>query len=94
MAKEKIKNQLEVTRRTRGLSRKAVTKLLGYRGTSALQAYERGISWPPLLTALRLEIIYRRPVAYLYPELYDQLQKEIRNQEVEEEEGKEQQGNA
>ena len=82
MPKEKIKNVLEVTRRMSGKSRKEVSKLLGYRGTSALQAYERGISWPPLSTALRLEIIYRKPIAYLYPDLYSQWQKaEIRASE-------------
>jgi transcriptional regulator with XRE-family HTH domain len=87
MPQVKIRNVLEVTRRMSGKSRKEVSQLLGYRGTSALQAYERGISWPPLQTALRLEIIYRKPVAYLYPDLYAEWQKEIRAKEEQAEGG-------
>jgi transcriptional regulator with XRE-family HTH domain len=83
MSKEKIKNELEIIRRGRGLSRKEVSRLLGYRGTSALSKYERGISMPPLQTALGLEIILRSPIAFLWPSRYRDLQEQIRTQEGE-----------
>ena len=47
-----------------------------------LSRYENGRSFPPLLTALRLEIVYRVPVAFLYPDLYMAMREEIRNQET------------
>lgn len=43
--------------------------------------YERGRSVPPLVTALRLEIIYRIPVAFLFSALYSELKTQIRSQE-------------
>lgn len=43
--------------------------------------YERGRSLPPLVTGLRLEIIYRIPVAFLFPVLYNDLKQQIRSQE-------------
>jgi hypothetical protein len=36
---------------------------------------------PPLSTALRLEIIYRVPVAFLFPHMYDDLRIRIRDKE-------------
>ena len=81
MSKEKIKNELEHIRRSRGLSRKEASRLLGYRGTSALSKYERGVSMPPLRTVLALEILLCRPVARLWPALYGDLQEQIRMKE-------------
>ena len=46
-----------------------------------LSRYESGQSSPPLLTALRLEILYRIPVAFLYSKIYRQLKDEVRGVE-------------
>ena len=62
-------------------SQKQVSWLLGHRDTSMLSRYERGRSFPPLVTSLRLEIIYRVPVAFLFPALYKDLKQQIRGQE-------------
>jgi len=43
--------------------------------------YERGRTVPPLPVALRLEIIYRVPVAFLFPGMYDELKRKIRGDE-------------
>lgn len=75
------KNQLVVYRRRMGLPQKAVANLLGHSGTSMISRYEKGRSVPPLLTALKLEIIYRTPVAFLYPSLYETVRNEIRQSE-------------
>lgn len=48
-----------------------------------LSRYELGRSFPPLPTALKLEIIYRVPVAFLFPSLYEALRNPIRNEETE-----------
>lgn len=80
MPKENIKNTLMVSRIERGLSRKAVGRALGL-ASSTVGKYETGQRVPPLMAALGLEIIYRKPVAFLWPELYSSLRTRIRAQE-------------
>jgi transcriptional regulator with XRE-family HTH domain len=75
------KNELIRYRRRWGFSRKQVARILGHRTASMLSRYERGVSFPPLLTALKLAILYRTPVAFLYLELYRQLKVDIRSAE-------------
>jgi transcriptional regulator with XRE-family HTH domain len=74
-------HELVLARRRRGLSRKQVASLLGYRDPGTIADYENGRIRPPLVTALRLEILYRRPVAFLFPELYSELRTKLRAQE-------------
>lgn len=79
-------NELIIAREKRGLSRKQAAGFLhplGYTGTSALEEYERGRAHPPLETALALEIIYRQPIAFLWPKLYSRLREQIRTREAE-----------
>jgi hypothetical protein len=42
---------------------------------------EQGKIRPTLDVALRLEILYRRPVAYLYPHFYTELRNQLRAEE-------------
>ena len=81
-AKHKFTNELSVARITRGLSRKAVAKVLGYSRTTPLTHFERGCRTPSLERALQLEILYRRPVAFLFPDLYLSLRDDIRLREA------------
>ena len=64
-----------------GLSQKQVAELLGHRDTSMISHYEHGRALPPLAMALRLEIVYRVPVAFLFPAMYDALKRRIREHE-------------
>ncbi len=64
-----------------GFSQKHVARLLGHPNVQMVSNYERGHSLPPVLTALRLEIIYRVPLAFLYGRVYHAMQKEIREKE-------------
>lgn len=75
------RNTLLLYRRRMGFSQKHVARLLGHPNTQMLSHYERGNFLPPLLTALRLEIIYRVPVAFLYGRVYDAMREEIRRDE-------------
>ena len=54
---------------------------MGLKRTNALSRYEHGFKLPNLMNALKLEIVYRTPVAFLFRELYEQLRKEIREKE-------------
>ena len=64
-----------------GYSQRRVAHLLGHKSHAALSLYEHGRVMPTLITALRLEIILRTPVAFLFPNLHDGLKKEIRAEE-------------
>ena len=64
-----------------GFSQKRVAYCAGLRTGNSLSRYERGSKLPSLINALKLEIVYRTPVAFLFRELYLRLKKEIKNRE-------------
>jgi transcriptional regulator with XRE-family HTH domain len=74
-------NDLVLYRRRMGFSQKEVARLLGQRDTSMVSHYEHGRALPPLAVALGLEIIYRVPIAFLFPGMYDELRRRIRHDE-------------
>lgn len=74
-------NKLASFRRRRGLSQRDVATLLNHRSHAALWSYEQGSVIPSLESALKLEIILRTPVAFLFPSLYESLRNEIRAKE-------------
>ena len=66
-----------------GFTQKQVARLLGHQDTSMVSHYEHGRALPPLPMALGLEIIYRVPVAFLFPGIYGELKGRIRQREEE-----------
>ncbi len=64
-----------------GLTQKSVARLLRHRDATMLSHYEHGRALPPLAVALSLEIIYRTPVAFLFPGIHDELKLRIRAEE-------------
>ena len=74
-------NNLVLYRRRMGFTQKQVARLLGQRDTSMVSHYEHGRALPRLAVALSLEIVYRVPVAFLFPDMYDELKRQIRQQE-------------
>jgi transcriptional regulator with XRE-family HTH domain len=83
MTKQHVRNQLLPARRKRGLSRKQVASILGYDDVSTIARQEQGKYIPPLRMLLGFEILYRTPIAYLYPDLYRELKEQIRAREAE-----------
>jgi len=79
--KYRHQNALLLYRKRMGFSQKYVAALLGHRTTQMLSGYERGHCLPSLVTALRLEVIYRVPVAFLYGRTYDAIRLSIRETE-------------
>ena len=61
-----------------GFTQKQVARLLGQRDTSMISHYEHSRALPPLMVALGLEIVYRVPVAFLFPGMYGELKGRIR----------------
>lgn len=77
-----LRNELMLVRRRRGLSRKQVAAILGYKATTTITKIELGKLIPPLAILLKLEILYRTPLGYLYPHLYATLRDAVRSAEA------------
>ncbi len=74
-------NNLWAYRKKTGLSQKSVAFYLGQKTASQLSHYEQGGKIPGLINALKLEIVYRTPVAFLFHDLYRKLKEDIRKKE-------------
>lgn len=81
-AKKKIRNRIAFYRKRMQLSQQRVALLFDQRDGSALSTYESGIRMPTLAMAFRLGIILRIPVEFLFPNLYESLRNEIREEET------------
>jgi transcriptional regulator with XRE-family HTH domain len=79
--KQRHKNQIEAYRRRMMFSTGHVAHLLGHGDTSTYRDFERGERLPSLVNAFRLGIILRVPLEFLFPDLYDELKKSIRDEE-------------
>ncbi len=58
-----------------------VGHLLGHRDASTFLDYEHGSRLPTLINGLRLAIILRTPVEFLFGGLFDELHRQIRAEE-------------
>jgi transcriptional regulator with XRE-family HTH domain len=74
-------NNLVLYRRRMGFTQRHVARLLGRCDATMIAHYEHGRALPPLAVALSLEIIYRVPVAFLFPRMYEDLKRRIRADE-------------
>lgn len=74
-------NKLDIYRRRMRFSQRQVAHLLGHKDNSAWSDYERGERLPSLANALRLAIILRTPVEFLFYDLHDELRDHIRAEE-------------
>jgi DNA-binding XRE family transcriptional regulator len=76
--KEPKQNRLDIYRRRMRFSQRHVAFLLGHTNSSVWSRWERGERVPSLTNALRLGIILRIPVEFLFYSLHDQLRNQIR----------------
>jgi transcriptional regulator with XRE-family HTH domain len=74
-------NSLWNYRKKKGFSHKRVAFFLNHKTSSQLSHYERGAKYPNLHNALKLEIIYHVPVAFMFDDLYRKLREDIRARE-------------
>jgi transcriptional regulator with XRE-family HTH domain len=79
--KEAKQNRLDIYRRRMRFSQRHVARLLGHKNPSTWSIYERGERLPSLANALRLGIILRIPVEFLFYSLHDELRNQIRAEE-------------
>jgi len=71
-------NRLWLLRKRQGLGQKQVAYLLHHHTADQVSRYEKGLRIPNLETALKLSIIYDAPVRLLFTDLYEELQRDIR----------------
>lgn len=74
-------NRLWKFRKRMGFTQHEVAAILGYHTSTDISHYEHGRKLPSLVTALKLEIVYRVPVAFLFPEVYHALKQQLRARE-------------
>jgi transcriptional regulator with XRE-family HTH domain len=81
MQHKKHSNSLVLYRLRMGFSKKYVSALLKHKNTSVISKLEQGRALPTLPTALKLAVIYRIPVDFLYEAMYSNTRNEIRSRE-------------
>jgi transcriptional regulator with XRE-family HTH domain len=75
-------NRLRKYRRARGLSQRAVARILGLFDASSLSRWERGTCTPSILTLFRLAALYRVLVDALYIDTLRTVREEICGREA------------
>jgi transcriptional regulator with XRE-family HTH domain len=79
--KTKQKNKLLFYRQRLGFTQAQVSILLGHKRPAMLSEYENGRTMPPLPVALKLGIVLRVPVEFLFGDLYQDMREQIREKE-------------
>lgn len=74
-------NDLELARKKRGLTQKRAAHLVGLKNRGSIARYERSQVVPSLSMALKLEILYRTPIAFLFPSAYEIIRIAVRSAE-------------
>src|SRR5438093_9937712 len=74
-------NHLWKYRKRMGFSQPQAAAILGYVNATQISLFEHGRKLPSFRTALKLELVYRVPVAFLFPELYGRLKATLRARE-------------
>jgi transcriptional regulator with XRE-family HTH domain len=66
MRRKRIHNYLKRCRREKGLTQNDVAYILGLQSSSLVSRWEKGVSLPETLNALKMAAIYDTTVDYLY----------------------------
>lgn len=74
-------NRLWQYRKRMGFTQEEVAAILGHVTRDLISHFEHGRRMPSFTTALKLEIVYRVPVAFLFPEQYQRLKVRLRERE-------------
>jgi len=80
MPSHRLLNYLRKFRKLSGLSQGDVAFLLGAQVGAKVCRYERFVRIPSLKTALALEAIFKRPIAELFPGLFQRVEAQVREQ--------------
>jgi transcriptional regulator with XRE-family HTH domain len=75
--KNRLSNHLILLRKRSRLSQKSVARRIGLKDGTLLSRYERGVTLPPLITAIKLSLFYQAQVPELFPNLIERLRGEV-----------------
>jgi transcriptional regulator with XRE-family HTH domain len=75
-----LENYLHAHRKKAGLSQREVGFLLGYADEGAVSRHEQSKTLPPLVSAIGYEIVFKKPIAELFPGIRETVQKKIEEQ--------------
>lgn len=75
--KPQTASRVRVHRRKSGLSQTELAAILGTLGPVGISRHERSATLPKFLVAVGYEIVFRIPIAELFPEVYESLRVEI-----------------
>jgi transcriptional regulator with XRE-family HTH domain len=73
-----IPNELKKYRKIRGLSQKEVAKLLGFKTTSRISQWEKGVGSPSMRNAFKLSTLYGVLVDALFIEFVRSIRQEVK----------------
>ncbi|MEN6520072.1 MAG: helix-turn-helix transcriptional regulator [Armatimonadota bacterium] len=77
MRRKHIHNYLKRCRKECGLSQKEVARILGLESSSMISRWEKGVSLPETLNALKMAAIYQTTVDYVFEDLRLNIQDEL-----------------
>lgn len=72
-----LASYLRSHRRRSGLKLKEVARIIGYEHGGEISRHERLSSLPSLRAALRYEALYRVPIRKLFPDLFEEIKREV-----------------
>jgi transcriptional regulator with XRE-family HTH domain len=81
MEQGRIPNRLKKYRRLAGFSQCEAAELLDLKNTSCISRWEKGKSVPSLRYIFKLSLLYRTHPVHLYPDIWQQLKKELQEKE-------------
>lgn len=80
--KPEMASRVRVHRRKSGLSQTELAAILGTLGPVGISRHERSATLPKFLVAVGYEIVFRAPIADLFPGVYETLRLEIESRLV------------
>jgi len=81
MKRERFQNHLLKYRKERGYSQKHVAFLLGHKDNSQVCNWEKGVKIPSLKNAIKIAVIYHKPITFLFYYYFSTSREEIRVRE-------------
>jgi transcriptional regulator with XRE-family HTH domain len=80
MSEIRIQNRLWSARKATGLTQYQVARLLGYKTSTQISRWEKGLQMPSVVDLMKLSAIYRRLANDLMFDLYHSVKTEIDQQ--------------
>lgn len=77
MRRKRNHNYLRRCRKARGFTQKEVAWILGLESSSMISRWEKGVSLPETINAIKICVVYETTVDFVFQELRDALVEEI-----------------